>query len=71
MRTLVDLPESELKELSELGRRQGQSRAALIREAVGAYLAAQRQMRAVDAFGLWAAQRPDGLALQRRLRREW
>ena len=71
MRTLVDIPESHLRELSELGRRQGQSRAALIREAVGAYLATRRQTRAADAFGLWGPNGPDGLAYQRQLRSEW
>lgn len=71
MRTLVDIPEPELKELSEIGRRHGQSRAALIREAVGAYLAARRQTRTADAFGLWGRKGPDGLAYQRQLRGEW
>jgi len=71
MRTLVDIPESDLRELSELGRRQGQSRAALIREAVGAYLAVRRQIRAADAFGLWGQKGTDGLAFQRQLRGEW
>jgi len=71
MRTLIDLPESDLRELNELGRRQGQSRAALIREAIGAYLATRRQNRAADAFGLWGSNSPDGLAYQRQLRGEW
>ncbi len=71
MRTLVDIPESDLRELSELGRRQGQSRAALIREAVGTYLVIRRQTRTTDAFGLWGRKGPDGLAHQRQLRGEW
>ena len=39
MRTLVDIPDSELRELTDLGRRHNRSRAALIREAVASYLA--------------------------------
>jgi predicted transcriptional regulator len=71
MRTLVEIPDPDLKELSELASRQGQSRAALIREAIVAYLAAHRQSRAADAFGAWGQNGADGLMLQRRLRGEW
>jgi metal-responsive CopG/Arc/MetJ family transcriptional regulator len=71
MRTLVDLPDRDLKELAELGRRSRQSRASLIREAVAAYLAARRKGSETDAFGLWESKGPDGLAHQRKLRSEW
>jgi metal-responsive CopG/Arc/MetJ family transcriptional regulator len=71
MRTLVDLPDRDLQELTELGRRSKQSRAALIREAIAAYLAARRRGSEVDAFGLWGPKGPDGLTYQRKARAEW
>ena len=39
MRTLVHIPDSQLRELTDLGRRHNRSRAALIREAIAGYLA--------------------------------
>ena len=71
MRTLVDLPDRDLQELTELGKRQQTIRASLIREAVAAYLAARRRGSETDAFGLWGSKGPDGLAHQRKIRAEW
>jgi metal-responsive CopG/Arc/MetJ family transcriptional regulator len=71
MRTLVDLPDKDLQELTELGRRSKQSRAALIREAIAAYLAARRRGSEVDAFSLWGPKGADGLSHQRKARAEW
>ena len=75
MRALIDLPEDELNLLTELGNRQGTSRAAVIREAVHAYLAARRIPAEAVAFGLWGtgpgAQTEDGLSYQERMRAEW
>jgi len=74
MRTLVDIPEPQLRELTRLGKRKKISRAAVIREAVTAYLsrqksATEKDMR--DAFGLWGDHKIDGLEYQRKLRDEW
>ena len=71
MRTLVDIPDSDLRELAELGRRSKRSRASLIREAVAAYLATRRGASEADAFGLWGPKVPDGLGYQRKIRSEW
>ena len=71
MRTLIDLPEEQLRALTEIGRRTGQSRAAVLREAVTAYLATRRGKGEVDAFGLWGSKALDGLAYQRKARTEW
>ena len=38
MRTLVDIPERQLEALAEIGARRKLSRAAIIREAIEAYL---------------------------------
>lgn len=74
MRTLVDIPESELRELTRLSKRRKVSRAAVIREAVSNYLRAQRpksQSDIGDAFGLWKDLKIDSVEYQRKLRDEW
>ena len=70
MRTIVDLPQSQIDALAELSAREGLSRAELIRRAVASYLAGNSPQRE-QAFGLWADLQEDGLAYQRRLRSEW
>jgi len=71
VRTLVDLPDHQLRELTELGTRCRQSRASLIREAVAVYLAARKRGNQDDAFGLWGPKGTDGVAYQRKIRGEW
>ena len=72
MRTIIDLADRQLEALARISRRRRLSRAELIRQAVDRYLAEQAP-EAAAAFGLWkrAGGREDGLAYQRRLRREW
>ena len=72
MRTIIDLPDSQIAALRELEQRRNVSRAELIRQAVAQYVATHAETS--DAFGAWkVAKRPpaDGLAVQKRLRREW
>jgi hypothetical protein len=57
IRTLVDIPDSQLRELTDLGRRHNRSRAALIREAVASYRATHKRGTGMDAFGLWGTGR--------------
>ena len=71
MRALVDMTDIQVEALDALARQAGPSRAALIREAIDAYLARQRRDRVEDGFGLWQDRRTDGLALQTSLRDEW
>jgi hypothetical protein len=70
-RTLIDIPEPDLQAVAEVAERQGVSRAAVIREAVAAYLATHPCKPAAQAFGLWGTREPDGISLQRQLRDEW
>jgi hypothetical protein len=70
MRTLVDIPDSQLGELAGLCKREGISRAAAIRAAIAAYLT-DRAAPPAEAFGLWGADGPDGLAYQEKVRSEW
>jgi hypothetical protein len=47
------------------------SRAALIRDAIDAYLEQHRRRHVEDGFGLWGQGDIDGLAYQERIREEW
>jgi predicted transcriptional regulator len=71
VRTLIDLPDAQIQALAALCERVGQSRAALIREAVAEYLERQPAMSAEAAYGLWGADAMDGLAYQEKARAEW
>jgi metal-responsive CopG/Arc/MetJ family transcriptional regulator len=70
MRTLVDLPEDELEELSALSRSRKVSRAELIRQAVSGFLA-QNKAGMEDSFGIWKRRGVDGVEYQEKLRSEW
>jgi len=70
MRTVVDLPEEDLKAVKALARRDKVSQAEAIRRAVKAYLATSRPEPDPTAFGLWAG-RTEGLHYQEALREEW
>ena len=75
MRTLVDIPDQHLKVLNELSKQRKVSRAALVREAVSAYIHANSQAEKAAAraaaFGLWKGQGIDGLEYQKKIRAEW
>ena len=70
MRTLVDIPEPQVRALDEVSRREKRSRAALIRQAIEDYLAKRGETCEDDAFGILRGGE-DGLAYQRRMREEW
>jgi predicted transcriptional regulator len=71
MRALIDIEERDLRALDHLAKSRNRSRAALIREAVAAYLKHQSPAGIDDAFGLWGERQVDGLAYQEKIRAEW
>jgi predicted transcriptional regulator len=77
MRTLIDLPDPQIRALAALCERVNQPRAALIREAVAEYLDRHAATTAKSAFGLWGTEAMggteamDGLAYQEKVRAEW
>jgi ribbon-helix-helix CopG family protein len=71
MRTIIELPEDQLEALDALCRRDSISRAEAIRRAVGALIRSRPAPERERAFGLWRGRGEDGLAYQRRARREW
>ncbi|MFN8062375.1 MAG: ribbon-helix-helix protein, CopG family [Vicinamibacterales bacterium] len=71
MRTIVDLTDSHLEALDALCEREAISRAEAVRRAVAEYTKRARAAAPDQAFGLWRTRIGDGLAYERRLRREW
>jgi predicted transcriptional regulator len=73
MRTLVDIPDDQIAELTRLAEQEKVSRAALVREAI-ADLLVKKQPPSCDAIAAAFGIRPDmedGLTYQERLRSEW
>lgn len=78
MRTLVDIPENLLEELTAFAKKLQISRAELIRRSLDAYVDVLKQAASrseedpIEATrGLWKDRRVDGVEYQRRLREEW
>ncbi len=71
MRTLIDIPEGDLKLLKHLSKMGKVSRAELVRQAISTYLGPHRESMAEQAFGIWKDEPRDGLAYQEKLRSEW
>lgn len=70
MRTLVDIPDKQIKDLTSICEVEKVSRAEIIRQAISAYLE-KKKPGAVDAFGLWKENEIDGLTYQEQVRSEW
>lgn len=70
MRTLVDIPERLIDELTLICASKQVSRAEIIRQAIVAYLA-QNKPATVDAFGIWKNKGIDGVTYQKKARSEW
>jgi metal-responsive CopG/Arc/MetJ family transcriptional regulator len=70
-RILIDLPDAQVEELAVLVEREQRSRAAIIRDAIDAYITQHKRASGVDVFGLWKNRKIDGLEYQQELRSEW
>jgi ribbon-helix-helix CopG family protein len=65
MRTLVDIPDEDIKQLDDLATREKKSRAAEIREAVKLYLVQKRDKGWIDrGYGYWAGRSDIGDAVE-------
>lgn len=73
MRTLIDIPEDDMKWLDRKAADEGRSRAAVVREAVAQFRAASGKKGIQRYFGLWKDREDvsDGLKYQRKMRGEW
>lgn len=70
MRTLVDIPDRQIEDLTRICEVRKVSRAEVIRQAISAYIE-KSQSSTVDAFGLWKNRKIDGLTYQEQVRSEW
>ncbi|KWN84601.1 CopG family transcriptional regulator [Burkholderia ubonensis] len=70
-RILVDLPDAQIQALAALVEAERRPRAAVIRDAIDAYLAQRKRTVGADVFGLWKEKMVDGLTYQEALREEW
>ena len=75
MRTIVELPDAQIKALARFCRREGVSRAEAIRRAVDKLVAdgemAEAQQNLQAGFGLWRGRKLDGRRHVEALRAEW
>lgn len=71
MRTIIEVPDEIIKNLDQVGRQQKKSRAAIIREAISAYLQQRAIADSDAAFGLWKGKSKDALEYQNEMRSEW
>jgi hypothetical protein len=75
MRTIVDLPEEQIRALDAYSKKHGVSRAEAVRRAVAMFLP-ERRPRRLDfrnhpAFGSWQERNVDSIEYQQKLRAEW
>ncbi|KVU69761.1 CopG family transcriptional regulator [Burkholderia ubonensis] len=70
-RILVDLPDAQIQALAALVEAERRPRAAVIRDAIDAYLAQRKRTVGADVFGVWKEKKVDGLTYQEALREEW
>ena len=71
MRTLIDIPEEDLKLLTQVAKKLSVSRAEFVRRVVATSLAPHREKMNHAAFGAWSDLPEDGVAYQERMRAEW
>jgi predicted transcriptional regulator len=67
-RILIDLPDAQLYQLTALAEREQRSPAAVVRDAVDAYIAKHKPAQNTDVFGMWQRRKIDGLRYQQDLR---
>jgi len=71
MRAIIDISDEQVEDLARIGRREGLSRAELVRRAIAAFLRRHKAPLGTNAFGLWRDRSVDGLDYEDGLRREW
>jgi hypothetical protein len=70
-RILIDLPDSQIEALAVLVEAGQRPRAAVIRDAIEAYISQHKAAPGADVFGLWKGKKLDGLEYQQALRSKW
>lgn len=73
MRTIIDIPDLQIKVLDEISNIKHVSRASIIREALNRYIIEINKNKRdfESAFGIWENENYSGVRYQRILREEW
>lgn len=71
MRTIIGIPEEQLKGLDYVCDKQNISRAEAIRRAIALYLQDMVGLKDDAAFGVWKSKSIDAVEWQKELRKEW
>lgn len=71
MRTIIDLPESQLTALASLCKERNISRAEAIRQALADMLAKEKRSGCAAAFGAWKSKKLNSRKHVEKLRGEW
>jgi hypothetical protein len=71
VRTIIHLLPEQVEALTEISRRQGVSRAEVVRRAIDMYLKQRPSEREDRAFGIWKKRRRDALRYEDKIRAEW
>jgi hypothetical protein len=71
MRTIIEIPEDQLSELSRFCRKHAISRAEAIRQAIARHLERERDAPSHEAFGLWGDRAFSSTEMERGVRAGW
>lgn len=73
MRTIIDIPDTQIKILDQLSKKKKISRAQIVRQALTNYIADDNESKKSyeAAFGIWKDKKLDSLVYQAKLRDEW
>jgi len=71
VRTIIDLPEDQIRALSDLCHKEHISRAEAIRRAVQKLLNEHSKEETDSAFGIWKNRKEDSRNYVERIRAEW
>lgn len=73
MRTIIDIPDEDVKILNQLSKKKKTSRAEIIRQALTNYITEYSKLRKSysKAFGIWKGKKINSINYQKQLRSEW
>jgi metal-responsive CopG/Arc/MetJ family transcriptional regulator len=73
MRTIIDIPDVQVKVLNKLSKKKKVSRAEIVRQALTNYITEYTGTKKSykESFGIWKDKKLDSIEYQRQLRNEW
>ena len=73
MRTIIDIPDVQVKVLNQLSKKKKVSRAEIVRQALTNYITEYTSTKKSykESFGIWKDKKLDSIEYQRQLRNEW